>query len=194
MPQERTDTGIDAVYARLEAAERELDQIRARHDVTLNTLNKTYSNLLTAVDTLSRFKVEYEAVQDDLNAARTASTLADIRHSTSRLVLIEVKELLAKEATLDPQWVASLASQKAFILQQVRGLLGEVAGLTLERRANELLSGDDLTPSKTEQLASLAKAYEYFVVEYFTAKDSKAEAARDMLTAQYNRLLGEVTA
>ena len=192
MAQEHTD--IEAVYARLEAAERELAQIRTHHVQTLNTLGKTYSNLLTAVDTLSRFKVEYEAVQDDLNAARTASTLADIHHSTSRLVLIEVKELLAKEATLDPQWVASLASQKAFILQQVRGLLGEVAGLTLERRANELLSGDDLTPSKTEQLASLAKAYEYFVVEYFTAKDSKAEAARDMLTAQYNRLLGEVTA
>ena len=192
MPQEHTD--IEALYTRLEAAERALAQIRAHHAVMLNTLDKTYSNLTTALDTLSRFKVEYEAVQDDLNAARTASTLADIRHSTSRLVLIEVKELLAKEATLDPQWVASLASQKAFILQQVRGLLGEVAGLTLERRANELLSGDDLTPSKTEQLASLAKAYEYFVVEYFTAKDSKAEAARDMLTAQYNRLLGEVTA
>ena len=76
MPQEHTDTGIDAVYARLETAERELARTRAHHVVTLNTLNKTYSNLTTALDTLSRFKVEYEAVQDDLNAARTASELA----------------------------------------------------------------------------------------------------------------------
>jgi len=123
MAQEHTD--IEAVYARLEAAERELDQIRARHDVTLNTLNKTYGNLLTAVDTLSRLKFEYEAVQDDLKAARTASALADkYREASVEAVLIDVRELLTKEATLDPQWVAS---QKAFILQQVRGLLGEVA-------------------------------------------------------------------
>jgi len=75
MAQEHTD--IEAVYARLEAAERALAQIRAHHAVMLNTLDKTYSNLTTALDTLSRFKVEYEAVQADLNAARTTSTLAD---------------------------------------------------------------------------------------------------------------------
>jgi len=75
MAQEITD--IEALYARLETAERELAQIRAHHAVMLNTLDKTYSNLTTALDTLSKFKVEYEAVQDDLKAARTASTLAD---------------------------------------------------------------------------------------------------------------------
>jgi len=123
MPQERTDTGIDAVYARLETAERALDQIRARHDVTLNTLNKTYGNLLTAVDTLSRFKSEYEAMETDLKAARTASALADIHYSTSRLVLIEVKELLAKEEKRGPAWISP---QKVSILQKIRALLGEV--------------------------------------------------------------------
>ena len=173
---ERTDTGIEAVYTRLEAAERELAQIRTHHVQTLNTLGKTYSNLTTALDTLSRFKVEYEAVQDDLKAARTASELA-VRHREASDDLIREMERCVN--TLREDYPDD-------------GMDEHIAAV--HTSIKELLSEDDLTPSKTEQFASLVKDYEYFVVEYFTTKDSKAEAARDMLTAQYNRLLGEVTA
>ena len=198
MPQERTDTGIDAVYTRLEAAERELDQIRARHDVTLNTLNKTYSNLLTAVDTLSRLKFEYEEVQADLNAARTALTLAD-KHREAIDALI--RKYIAHNQTDADEQVRVFDGIYPDMTEECGSDIGvclrdnyKNAGLTLERRANELLSGDDLTPSKTEQLASLAKAYEYFVTEHCATKDDKAREARTMLIKQYTRVLGEVAA
>jgi len=170
MAQEITD--IEALYARLEAAERALAQIRVHHAVMLNTLDKTYSNLTTALDTLSRFKVEYEAVQADLNAARTASELA-ARHREALEGLVQ-------------------AYQQG--VQIGGGTLAWREQHRLQRRADELLAGDALTPLRTEQLASLIKAYEYFVVEHCTTKDDKAKEARAMLIKQYTRVIGEATA